>query len=150
MRINILLPNPSLIYILSSILRKRNTYPAMAHCSGLILVLHSHTQPYPKILGWCFFQSIIKICLNIIQGFTQHQRPWKWKLLMAFSLLERSVSIITSWGAGALWRTWYPALRVLQCCSLSWKTGKLPVLGRESCSCSACSYLGRATILCSL
>lgn len=32
--------------------------------------------------------------------------------------------------------------------SQSWKTGKLPVLGRESCSCRACSYLGRATILC--
>lgn len=67
---------------------------------------------------------------------------------MAFSLLERSVFIITSWGAGALWRTRYPALRVLHQHLLSWKTGKLPALGRESCSCSACSYLGRATILC--
>lgn len=81
-------------------------------------------------------------------GFTQHQRPWKWELIMAFSLLERSVFIITSWGAHALWRTWYPALCVLHRRSLSWKPGKLPVLGRESCSCSACSYLGRATILC--
>lgn len=42
----------------------------------------------------------------------------------------------------------HTALCVLRHLLLRWKTGKLPVLGRASRSCSACSYLGRAAALC--
>lgn len=67
---------------------------------------------------------------------------------MAVSLLERYVFIIASWGPC------YPqedvahsTLCVLHHLLLSWKAGKLPVLGRGRCSSSACSYLGRDAAL---
>lgn len=42
----------------------------------------------------------------------------------------------------------HTALCVRRHLLLRWKTGKVPVLGGSSRSCSACSYLGRAAALC--